>query len=331
MTPCVIPKFPFSERTCSRDDEVSFGIGSSHPTDCSWFASVVHNSWNVKSGRCLEFSSHQKDFLCVCVLTCLRICIHLELWIVYIWEHAKNTWISSPANFLSWSSIQSTVRLPWLTFTIFGVASALPSSPPFSHLENFGAVNVSENAKEVVPPFALLVRVMLECACSSEWTLSFCDPTDCSLLCRSSCWHFFAFFFFALPLLAKYEPLIFLHQSVFGPPTSICNNHTSGSRLSSLERFNSFDFSTCILNRLSYMLSVGVSVTAENTSSHFVSKKPERCRSLNDLPIHRSSPRWLECRHLLWRCRRSPSAMCLPANILFSDWALPSASVTCFF
>ena len=39
MTASVGPIFTFSEQTCSRDDGVSLGIGSCHPTE---FSAIVH-------------------------------------------------------------------------------------------------------------------------------------------------------------------------------------------------------------------------------------------------------------------------------------------------
>ena len=70
----------------------------------------------------------------------------------------------------------------------------------------------------------------------------------------------------------------FVARDVFGPPTSNCFNNTSCRRMSSLERnlatkyFDSSDFANCILYRSSNMLSAGLSVTADSTSSHVVSK-----------------------------------------------------------
>ena len=49
MTPSVGINFSFSERTCSRDDEVSLGIGSCHSTEISVIASVVHYSMECES------------------------------------------------------------------------------------------------------------------------------------------------------------------------------------------------------------------------------------------------------------------------------------------
>ena len=48
----------------------------------------------------------------------------------------------------------------------------------FCHLSNVGAVNLSDKGTRSSLPFAfLLVRVMLECACFSKWTVGFFDPT----------------------------------------------------------------------------------------------------------------------------------------------------------
>ena len=44
MTPSVRPVFPVSEHTCSRDDGVSLGLESCHPTVLAVIASGVHHS-----------------------------------------------------------------------------------------------------------------------------------------------------------------------------------------------------------------------------------------------------------------------------------------------
>ena len=59
-----VPIF-FCVRICSRDDEVSLGIGSCHPTDFSVFASVVHHLMECEYQSMLN-SFQQQVLLCVC-------------------------------------------------------------------------------------------------------------------------------------------------------------------------------------------------------------------------------------------------------------------------
>ena len=59
-------------------------------------------------------------------------------------------------------------------------------------------------------------------------------------------------------------------------------------------------------------------------------RRPERCRSSTGLLTSLSSPRWLHCRHQFWRSRRScKQSVCRPESDRFSDWAFPSAVMTC--
>ena len=156
----------------------------------------------------------------------------------------------------------------------------------FRHLSSCGAVNPSEKVNEVVPfplPFLFGSCLNAHASPNEHWpfviqrlqslfqncfgivfAFSFCFPFARSSHCRS-----------VLVAISRFEMRILdvLLGVSFGPLTSICNNHISCRRMPSLRLATTLPtFSTCILHRISNMLSVGLSLTAENPSSHFVSK-----------------------------------------------------------
>ena len=81
--------------------KVSLERGSCHPTELSVITSVSHHSMECEYQSMRNFTVHQQVLLCVCVHTCRRICIHLELWILHFREHANNYMNHSFGNFLS--------------------------------------------------------------------------------------------------------------------------------------------------------------------------------------------------------------------------------------
>ena len=176
---------------------------------------------------------------------------------------------------------------------------APPLSLPFHRLSNFGAVKLSENVNEVIPSLCFFLFGSFECACLSKWT-ALVWSNECSLLSRSSVWHFLCCFFSLLPLLTapiaglssslflafEMRSLWFCAQDVFGPNVvswvQTCNKN-----------FKTSYFSTCILCRLASMLSGRLTVTADNTSSHFLTK----AWTLSFFDRTLWSARWLHCRH----------------------------------
>ena len=106
MTPSVCPNFSFffSERTCSRDDGVSLGIVSCHPTVLSATASGVHHSLKCELQQMPHFSFSSADLaVCVCKHTCLRTCNRLTIWNLHLRKHANKCMIVHSDSFLSWS------------------------------------------------------------------------------------------------------------------------------------------------------------------------------------------------------------------------------------
>ena len=198
MTPSAGPNSYFFEHNCSRDDGVRLGIESCHPTILSLYSRtlfIIRRNVNCNSCCIFLFIS---IFSCVCTHTCLRNCIHLELWILYIREHA-NHYIT----FFSWSFVQSTLfAIPdALSPENFGASSALPSSLPFpSPFELRCGEPVGEGERS--GPFPLLscschawMRMLLQMNVGLSWS------NGCSLLSRSCVRHFILQFSFAFPLL----------------------------------------------------------------------------------------------------------------------------------
>ena len=126
---------------------------------------------------------------------------------------------------------------------------------------------------------------MIECACFSTWTLVLCDPTDAvsslGVVCLA----------LSLPLLGapvaglsssrflvlKWESLIFCQKCLGATNFNLQLSYFLSPNVVSWayiynKYFNSSTSSTSILYRLSQKLPVVLSVTADNTSSHFVSK-----------------------------------------------------------
>ena len=158
----------------------------------------------------------------------------------------------------------------------------------FRHHSSFGAVNLPEKVNEDDIPYAFLVRVMLGCICFSKMTLAFCDPKDAisSLGVVSA---FSLPFPFALPLLGA--PIAGLSSSRFLATNwessifcSMSLNHRLQSAiiiflvaecpLLSVDLQQVFQLLRLLKLHLglSNMLSAGLSVTVDNTSSRVVSK-----------------------------------------------------------
>ena len=241
--------------------------------------------WNVNTNRCWIFLFNSR-FCCVFVCT-LRIGIHLELWFVYIREHDENTWISPLGNFLSGICTKLAFRFSWLTFT-----SKCWCSFSASVIATFSATfRVSVRWTKASLPSAFLVRVMLECACFSTWSLASSWSNGCSLLSRCCFFAFYLPFPFAFSLgrssycrfvlvsVSRFHMKIldFLLEMSLGHQLQSCNNHTSCRQLSSLERRLATSISILPTSELvsgtdSPILSIRLSVTDDHTSSHFVSK-----------------------------------------------------------
>ena len=70
-----VPIFPFLERNCSGEDEVSLGSGFCHLTEFSVVASVVHHSMECEKQSMLNFSFSSKC-CCACLYAHLSPNLH---------------------------------------------------------------------------------------------------------------------------------------------------------------------------------------------------------------------------------------------------------------
>ena len=141
----------------------------------------------------------------------------------------------------------------------FGVPLAVPSSPPFPSPFEFRCGD------------ACLGWFMRECVRIAKWTLHFRDPTSGA----SSVGVVFGIVFtFLFGFSVCSVPLQFLLEMCWSDHLQCA----TVDRMSSLYRrrathnFNSSDFAICVMDRLSHMLSVSLSVTADNTSCHLEAK-----------------------------------------------------------
>ena len=144
----------------------------------------------MKSDRCC-ICLFIRRFYCVCVgcTLCLRICIHLELWMLYIREQANSYMNSMFGNFLSWSLYKVVCSLPdGLLPVNLGVPVALPSSLPFPPLFEFRYGDpVGEGDRSPSHPFplpflfgsCLIAHASTDEHCGLSWS------NECSLLFRS--------------------------------------------------------------------------------------------------------------------------------------------------
>ena len=226
--------------------------------------------------------------------------------------------ITWSGNFLSWTLLQK--ELVWVclllltdfyqTVFVYAFLSSLPLPSPF----NFSSENLPEKVNEIVPSLLLScsghawMRMLLHMNIGLLWS------NDSSLLSRSCVWHVLCLFLLLylsseLPLQVCprldfslwNEILGFSARDVFGPATSICNSRISCRRMSSLERRLATHVSMLPKNQLENcadsLLSVGLSATAEGSSSVFVSKA-WTLSFFMEHSINLWSPRWLPCRHL---------------------------------
>ena len=64
---CTSQVFPLQNAACLRDDDVSLGIGSCHPTEFSVLASVVQHSTECEQQSMLKFSLSASSAVCTLV------------------------------------------------------------------------------------------------------------------------------------------------------------------------------------------------------------------------------------------------------------------------
>ena len=277
--------FLFSECTCSQDGGVSLRFASCHPTVLRVIASVVHHPMECEqqstlnvfliSWFCCVFSG---TVVSQCASTwCFEFCTFGNMPVF--------TFISTLATSFSWS-LYNVVRSLLLTdfdqhvIAIFSVTFRV--SARWNCWRKWTRSSLT---------FAFLVRVVLEREMHRQKNAGFRWSNGCSLLSRSCFWCSLFAFSFHFPFarssncrsvfvsFSSFEVRIFWvsARDVFGPSTTICNSHTSCRQMSSFwaktcnKYFNSSDFSTCILYKLLHN-AVRLSVTADRTSSHYVSR-----------------------------------------------------------
>ena len=269
MTPSVGPNFPFSEHTLFAR---WWSLARNWVLSTNWiFCNCICRPSFAGMWIAIVAGYFSSRFNCVVVNTFVS---ESASW----WRLEFCTFGSMPMIAASLEVYTvSTVCLSWRTFTRKFLCACLH----FRHHQIFSspfefrccdAVGESEWSR----PF--LFWVMLECARISKWTLASRDPTNAISSLGVVLSFVFAFSFrfsFArssscrsvLVSIARFDMRI-LH---------FCSSRICCHQISSLEHwvgihFNSSDFSTCTLYRLSNMMSVGLSATADNTSSHFLSK-----------------------------------------------------------
>ena len=103
MAPSAGSNLPFRDLVCARDDEVSFGIGSCHPTESSYLHLSMIIRWNVNSNRCGVSTFIRK---CCLVFVYILVSESASTWsfeLCTFGNMPQITWITSLAtSFLVW-------------------------------------------------------------------------------------------------------------------------------------------------------------------------------------------------------------------------------------